>query len=75
MKIVESNTKDYNNDLKALIEELNPTYVLGGYVAVKTIVEDKLLDKNRISHATVFDDRTLCIEISSSNLPLTTYIV
>ena len=37
------------------------------------LVEDKLLDKNRISHTTAFDDRTLSIEIPSSNLPLTTY--
>ena len=73
MKVVESNIEEYSSNLKALIKELNPTYVLGGYMAVKTIAEDKLLKENRVLHTSVFDDRVLSIGISSNNLPLTSY--
>jgi len=73
MKVVESNIEDYISNLKALIKELNPTYVLGGYMAVKTIAEDNLLKENKVSHTSVFDDRALSTGIPSNNLPLTSY--
>lgn len=73
MKIIESSIEDYNNNLKLLIEELNPTYVLGGYMAVKTIAKDNLLKEGKVLHTSVFDNRELSVGLISNSLPLSSY--
>ena len=77
MKIVESNIEDYNSNLKSLIEELNPTYVLGGLMAIQEIKNNNLLPDYKIQHSSHYDSRELFYGIVHKNnyVPISSYNV
>lgn len=74
MRIVESSIEQYQDNLKILIEELNPSYVLGGWTAVHILKENKLLENYKIVHGSHFDDIALTgIFDPSTRVPVTSY--
>ncbi len=75
MKVIESSIENYTSNLKSLIDELQPTYVLGGWAAIKELKDNNILQDNKLQHSIHFDSRELFFGLHpvTKMVPLSSY--